>query len=658
MRAATLGNGRLSLGLDKDLRLREMFWPSVGLLNHLQENGDNNLLLWRSGSFDSVGGAGWETRGAYGSGMSFRWETQRRDGSLNAVVTDCVDPYLPVWARTVEVLTGPGNAPPEEALALYSMQAYALGESTIGEGAAWDPVKRRLYHFKGAFWVAIQLSGTAEQAALDGENRVAVAKVRDGGVRFLQDSGEVEGPLVDHGFIQSALGLRWASTRRVRAEYLLAFGADRSGADSNLDMACNASLVLSRSERYWSGVESEARLSVAVLASHADYGGGIVAACDTDIQGDYRDHYRYVWPRDAAMCVSALLRTGLPAYARRYLGFCSRAISKAGFFWQRYRVDGTQASGWHPWTLGGGDLPIQEDETALSLMTAGDYLRIAGDLDSLNDAYLPFVKRAASFILDYTQADGMLVRPSYDLWEERRGVFAFTQAACAGGLLAAAEVASALGYEADSRGFERGVALLLSGLQQYLSNEDRGFCRGIAGFSRARSDIEMDWTDDASLFMIPLVIPPPGGAALSFGPSNAALLETIRRRSKITWTRLKRSLAVVLPGTDTAGYARYRGDWYWRPDGARDLPGNPWLVTTAWYVLAGLRLGELGAKDLELYVKWFCGVATDSGLLPEQLDCIRGEPRSVSPLAWSHAMYLDLLSSARTANTPGAAGKE
>src|SRR5690606_33720916 len=117
--------------------------------------------------------------------------------------------------------------------------------------------------------------------------------------------------------------------------------------DDRLDVATaeGYSRAKERTKNYWAGWDN---VSTKVLATHCDVGGGILASCDTEIMQDFRDHYRYVWPRDAAMCASTLARQGLPRYARKYLEFCAKAVTPGGFFWQRYRPDATRGSGWYP----------------------------------------------------------------------------------------------------------------------------------------------------------------------------------------------------------------------------------------------------------------------------------------------------------------------
>ncbi len=646
MRKAFLGNGFLCLGFDKDLNLREMFWPRVGLLNHIQEGRTFGLHLWTPGRLLRIGGEGWDTTGAFVPGMSFRWELRSEEYGLRLAVTDVVDPHLPVWARTIDVAH---DGHPVD-VGVVAIQSFAMDENTVGECAAWDMKAGRLYHFKGRTWAAIQMRSGDASRALSG-TRAVVAKVRDGGVRVDLADGRLSGPSVDHGLIESAISTNRLGAGSFPVEYLLSLGHDREEADRNLDDAVSAPAVESRSAAAWASVTPESLPSVIVLASHADHGGGIVAASDSDIQGDYRDHYRYVWPRDAAMCASSALRASLPEFARAYLQFCKESVDPRGFFWQRYRVDGSRGSGWHRWDLPGGDLPIQEDETALSVIAAGEYLSTTHDAGMALEAYESFVRRAAVFIGSYTLSDGRLVRPSYDLWEERRGVFSFTQAACVGALAWASYTASRLGRHEDRDRFTLAAEMLLRGLLDVLSTHEDGFSRGLM-FDGSDVD-EKDWTPDGSLFMIPNLL-----GDLPLDKELRVPLQEVMSRSATTWHRQRHSLAVTLPAQKTPGFARYKDDWYCRPKDAEDRPGNVWPVVTAWYVKAGIRIGCLGTAELQEYLAWFSSVADEAGLLPEQIDCVTGETRSVSPLVWSHAMYLDLLSEANGANTHPGGGTE
>ncbi len=636
MRPAVLGNGSLYLGFDSACSLREVFWPVVGLHNHVAENSKNRAIVWFRGHFLEVGDAGWVVQGNYGEGMVFSWSMVHRHYPLSLTIRDCVDPYQSIWVRRVKV-----DAPEGEPLGLYSRQAYHLGENTVGEGGFWDPEKGRLYHYKGAIWLASLI--TPYSAPLEGDNRksvlrVALAKVRDGGVSLDSVTGEVRGPLVDHGLIESVLGEAAISGPcGLTLDWALALGRDREESDRVMDQAASQGVLgtVERSESYWESLPVDESVSLKVLLSHTDGGGALVASCDTGVMGDFRDHYRYVWHRDAAMCASTMARLGLLGHVERYLGFCQRTLDNRGFFWQRYRPDGTRGSGWHVPDLPRGELPIQEDETALPLVTAGDYLIAGGSLEFLESIYEGFIEKASEFILSYVLEGGTLCKPSYDLWEERRGIFSYTQASCAAGLYWAWVISKRLGRDRGARYLD-GARRLLDGLVTILATGSRGYCRGISG-GVGDGEYRYDWTDDASLFLIPLFL-----SGLGSRPIDGAVLEEAWDLSKVTWTRLSRSLTVPSHVVSDSAIARYRGDWYERPFDAGDQPGNPWLVATAWRLLSGLELGFLTEDEVTQKIPWFDRVSLPSGVMAEQLSCMTFAPVSVAPLAWSHAMHLEL----------------
>ena len=130
---------------------------------------------------------------------------------------------------------------------------------------------------------------------------------------------------------------------------------------------------------------------------------------------------------------------------RAFYQFCANAITREGYFLHKYRLDGSQGSSWHPWALKGKrQFPIQEDETALVLWALWQHFETYRDV-GLKSLYRPLVVRAASFMLRYRDERTGLPLPSYDLWEERKGIFTFTCASIYGGLTAAANFAEAFG---------------------------------------------------------------------------------------------------------------------------------------------------------------------------------------------------------------------
>src|SRR5690606_39841932 len=58
--------------------------------------------------------------------------------------------------------------------------------------------------------------------------------------------------------------------------------------------------------------------------------------------------------------------------------------------------------------------------SALSLITVVEYLEHTRDFDFVHDIYHTFVAKAARFLQSYRTQGGLLVRPSFDLWEDRK----------------------------------------------------------------------------------------------------------------------------------------------------------------------------------------------------------------------------------------------
>lgn len=95
--------------------------------------------------------------------------------------------------------------------------------------------------------------------------------------------------------------------------------------------------------------------------------------------------------------------------------------------------------------------------------------------------------------------------------------------------------------------------------------------------------------------------------------------------------------------TSVEGCARYRGDIYQRAeDSPKDIPGNPWFISTLWLAEYFIDLAE-NRKQLQatlVYLEWCGKNALPSGVLAEQVHPLNGSPLSVSPLTWSHSAFV------------------
>jgi GH15 family glucan-1,4-alpha-glucosidase len=230
------------------------------------------------------------------------------------------------------------------------------------------------------------------------------------------------------------------------------------------------------------------------------------------------------------------------------------------------------------------------------------------------------VKRTADFMSRYREARTGLPAPSYDLWEERRGISAFTVGAVFGGLTAASLFCSVFGENERADKYRRVAAEIRDAASSHLWRPELGrFCRLL--LPQADGSVAVDPVCDASI-----------AGLFAFGmysPDDPRVADTMAAIRRQLWV-------------DTAfpGLARYEDDYYYRADPR--TPGNPWIICTLW--LADYLLQRDGspppvAAALEI-MQAVAQRALPSGIFPEQYHPHTGEPLSVSPLTWSHAAFL------------------
>lgn len=93
----------------------------------------------------------------------------------------------------------------------------------------------------------------------------------------------------------------------------------------------------------------------------------------------------------------------------------------------------------------------------------------------------------------------------------------------------------------------------------------------------------------------------------------------------------------LLNRSPSGGSPRYEHDQYFAVN--PPYMGNPWFVATLWlaqYYVRTKRLDE--AKEL---LDWCAKRTLPSGAMAEQVHPGTGQPRSVAPLVWSHAEFVN-----------------
>ena len=316
-------------------------------------------------------------------------------------------------------------------------------------------------------------------------------------------------------------------------------------------------------------------------------------------------YWAYVWPRDSSFTAAALAVTGHRREAAAILGFLAGTQRPDGTWPARSHPDGRpvddgrpaqlDATGWVPWAA----------------WLASDQGR---DTD-LATRLWPTVRAAADHAAASLGPDG-LPPAGPDYWERREHAPTLgTAAALLTGLRAATRLAGHLTAGTAEAAVPEQAAGRRDAWAGAAARLERGVARrfGVGGFQRypggGGADAAVTW------------LAPP------FGPADPAVGRAVRT----AWRRLTVGGGAV-PGRPWLG-------------------GDPWTPATASFALAAMASGDLAAAEARL--AWLLEHRTALGAFPERVGRDGGAPRSVAPLAWTHAIVLlTLVSRDRAVPTP------
>ncbi len=633
-----LSNGMLLVTFDLEHRIRDVYFPHVGMENHAIGHAFR-VGVWVDGRFDWVGAA-WSPQRRYAD-TTMAADVTATSETLGVALrfTDVVDFYENALVRRIAV-TNLGTAARE--IRLFFHHDFHLKESEVGDTALYQPETGGLLHYKddryflmncavdGRVGVPSYACGQKEMAGAEGTWRDA-------------EDGVLSGNPIAQGSVDSVAGVSLTVAAGATGElfYWMAAGRDFTEVKT-IDAVIrdkSPARLLARTQSYWRlwvlregrdisalppQVAERYHQSLVVIRSQVDAAGAVLAANDSDIVRFNRDTYSYAWPRDGALASAALLRSGHPVAAERFLEFCARVISPEGFVRHKYNPDGTLASSWHSYVRDGKPvLPIQEDETALVTWVVGEYFDLYRRVETVGPFYRALVTRPGDFLLGYVDPATGLPLPSWDLWEERWGVHLFTVAAVIAALRAAARLGDAFGETDRAARYRAGAERMVQAMRAVMWSEADG--RFVRMVTPGPGGYAPDRTVDASAFgLVELGVLPPDD------PQLEATMRRVEER--------------LLVRTAVGGMARYENDPYQQveKEDTRRVPGNPWFVSTLWlaryHLMRAQAPAEL-ARGLEL-IAWAASHALPSGVMAEQLHPYTGEPLSVSPLTWSHAAYV------------------
>ncbi|GAA3407569.1 glycoside hydrolase family 15 protein [Paenibacillus hodogayensis] len=637
-RHLVIGNGKCLINLDHRCFIRDMYYPYVGQVNHTGGQACR-FGIWCNGEFAWLDDPEWRIELGYIENSLVTNVTARHERfGLELQMNDGVHQRECIYIKRIFIRNLTGD--PKE-VKLFFHQDLMIDGNEVGDTAAYYPDNRTVFHYKKKYYFmfngSTRLGGIHQYTT--GIKRFHSA---EGTWRDAED-GELMGNAIAQGSVDSTISLRVVLPPRGEgtAYYWMAVGQDLAEV-KRLDQYVQESQpekLLSRIVIYWNhwlsrvgdrfGDLSPAvvrlfKHSVLIVRTQIDERGAILAANDTDILQYNRDHYSYMWPRDGALIAAAMSLAGYHGTIAPFFHFCNRVLSPEGYLYHKYNPDGTVGSSWHPYIVGDEPrLPIQEDETALVLFALWKDYERHGEIELPQALYPTLVRKAASFLCNYIDPELGLPLPSYDLWEERYGIWTYTVSSVYGGLMAASFFADLFGDYERSDHYRLVAEQMKRGLLAHLWDEQTGrFARGLV---QREHGWEKDMTLESSLFGL-----------FEFG-----VLPASDERVSRTMNAIAADLAVR---TDVGGIARYTNDYYFQQSGDIErIPGNPWIICTLWVANFQIETA-LTANDLEApraALEKVAGWTLPGGNLPEQLHPIDGTPLSVAPLTWSHATYVE-----------------
>ncbi len=643
-RPLVLGNGSLLVALDKELAIRDFTFPRVGLLNHLSGH-RIRIGVWCDGRFAWMADPAWTKDLRYEADTlvtSVRCE--HRDMAIGLVLSDCVLHRDNILLRRIEVQNHSAH---DRDVRIFLSHDFHLAETDIGDTAFYNPFVDAIIHYKRDNYFLI--SGKASEPPLNEgiyqyTTGIKGFKGAEGTWRDAEDGVLSMNP-VEQGSVDSTLSFRVAvpanAARIVRSWTCVGHTMRditrlhervlKTGFDTLIEQTANYWIAWTRSQsqdKRLAALPAPAadlfRRSLLTIRTQIDNHGAIIAANDSDIMETARAHYSYMWPRDGALVAHALDRLGYQDITRRFFQFCCHVLpADRPALMHKYSADGSWGATWHPWKIGGqNEVPFQQDSTALVIWSLWQHYSANQDLEFAEALYRDLVVPAADFIVSYRDPATGLPLPSYDLWEERRGVNAYTCGTVFAALTAASEFAT-LFHDPQVTVYAEAAEQLRNGIAEHLWDEDASrFARRLV--VHTDGSFERDLTIDAAVYAL--------FAFGAFPATDDRIERTMRQTLSRLWVQ-----------TDIGGMARYESDYYFRrSDDLNRVPGNPWVICTLWaaqYYIA--RAKEV--RDLETplgLLMWATHRCSTSGILPEQVHPYTGEPLSVAPLTWSHAEFV------------------
>ncbi len=640
-RALVLGNGNLTVCFDAEGVLRDLYFPYVGLENHVGGY-QHRVGVWWDGHFSWLDSREWNVEvGLADKSMLGLISYVHKQNGIRVKIKCVIYNEVPVFVRNLTFVNTGRQA---KSVKVFFAQEFAIGENKFRNTAFYDPTKNAVIHYKGRR--VFMVNGASPTGGISDYTVGVFDFAGLAGSYMDAEDGVLSKNAVEHGPADSVIALSadCGDTDSVEFYYWLCanHSIDEVYKLNEMILAKTPQGVIHSTTAFWQAwaltvhrdffglpepVVKAYYDSLFILRAHLDHKGGILASLDSDMVFG-KDSYAYVWPRDAAFVAIALDKAGYQSITKEFYKFCHEVAHEDGYLHHRFQPDKSLGSTWQS-SIKQKDwlknkilqLPIQEDETATVIWGLWEHYLRSNDLEFIESIYRPFIEKAAAFMLEFRDKYTGLPIQSYDLWEEISGVSTYTCTAVCGGLKAAANFAKILGKQNHAQEYLKAVDEIVVAMRNYLFNKDKNsFVRGlqVEGIAVRR----LDFIDASSLFGLWYYDVLPKDDPMFIGTQEAVE----------NHLHLK---------TGIGGYVRYQNDYYYRQHG-QETP-NPWIVTTMWELQRKISI----AKEMDDLVSlsnefnWITDRLKMYPVMAEQYHPVTGAPLSATPLAWSHAVFVE-----------------
>lgn len=630
-KSLVFANGRLHVGLDQNGLVHDLYYPYVGLENHLPVHGlPHKIGVFVDGRVSWLDDDGWAFSSRYHSGTMVG-ETVATNDSLGIRIelSDAVDTDIDTFLRGIQVFNLKGE---ERQLNLYCHQAFMISDSASSDSAQYRPDLPAIMHYKGRRVFLTHLALGTGKDFDDFSIGLYDLESQSGTYRDAED-GQLSKNIVENGQTDSVMGLSLtlAPFDSVIATYALVAGTSVDDAEKTYRYIASQGVQhrLLLTSEYWKDWVGQADIpsnlpgtfktalqrSLLVISAHIDQRGAVMASLDSSLRNHpQKDTYNFCWGRDAAYTLWPMLRLGYVQEILNYFDFAKRNLNKKGYLEHKYRADGSLGSTWLPYQHPDGSIhaPFQADETASTLFLAGQYFRYTADTVFLDETYESLIKPMADFLANHTREDGLPL-PSYDLWEHAYLTNTYTSAVTYASLSEAMMLADVYSHGDDARRWGEAAERIKDASYKLFNNDKKQFYRGIISVNNEdTSDETIDISSQYGALMYGLI--------KNDNPNLVSMIDLV-----------KQNLSSGLL------YARFAEDDYYV---GHEKP-NVWPIASLWMAQVMLDTGDVSGA--EAIINEVIAIAGPSGMLPEQVHPVTHQPTSLSPLVWSHAELISAI---------------